>query len=129
MLLGLVSRNPHGRLRSWFHGAAPTLQYLRVALRGRAPRYVGHNPLGGWMMGLLLADVVLCSTTGWLFTTDRFWGLEWLEELHGGLGHAFIPLVALHVVGAVLGSWKQGENLVAAMVHGRQRPAASGDLP
>lgn len=118
----------HTRLAGLWHSPAATWRYAQALLKGRAPRYLGHNPLGGWMMLTLLALVLLCCGTGWLFTTDRFWGLAWLEELHGALGHAFVPLVLLHVAGAVLGSIKQHENLVAAMLHGRKRAAAPGDV-
>lgn len=53
--------------------------------------------------------------------TDRFWGLQWLEELHGALGHLLTPLFVLHVAGVVFTSIRQKENLAAAMVHGRKR--------
>ena len=116
------------RLKGLWHGLAATQDYARALIKGRAPRYLGHNPLGGSMMLLLLALVLLCCGTGWLFTTDRFWGVSWVEELHGALGHAFIPLVLLHVAGAVVGSIKQRENLVASMLHGRKRAPTSGDV-
>ncbi len=137
LLLGLLTgrhrRAPadhrHTSLTGWCSGPGAVFRYARALLQGRAPRHLGHNPLGGWMMVLLLADVLLCGFTGWLFTTDRYWGVAWVAELHGALGHAFIPLVALHVVGAVIASIKQRENLVAAMLHGRKRAPGADDVP
>jgi|GEM_PF-2009937 len=35
------------------------------------------------MVVALLADAVATGVTGWLYTTDCFWGMAWLEELHG----------------------------------------------
>lgn len=127
-VMGLVTRRPQARFAHFVRGPAATLAYARQVLGGRAPRFVGHNPLGGWMMLALLANALACGFTGWLFTTDRFWGEEWLEELHGFLGHAFLPLLALHIAGAIHASRQHGENLVAAMLHGRKRPAGPGDV-
>ena len=47
--------------------------------------------------------------------------MEWLEELHGALGHLLLPLLALHVAGVVFTSLRQRENLVGAMWHGRKQ--------
>lgn len=135
LILGLTSGrrraagdHRHTALAAWWHGPRAVANYARAWLQGRAPRHLGHNPLGSWMMLLLLADVLLCSFTGWLYTTDRYWGVAWVEELHGALGQAFIPLVLLHVVGAVLASVKQRENLVASMLHGCKRAPGPDDV-
>lgn len=42
----------------------------------------------------LLADAIAAGFTGWLFTTDRFWGVAWVEELHSALGSA-VPTAGL----------------------------------
>ena len=80
------------------------------------------------MVMALLADAVATGVTGWLYTTDRFWGMAWLEELHGVLGHLLLPLLALHVAGVVFTPLRQRENRVAAMLHGRKhdRPDGAG---
>ena len=97
-----------------------TLVYARAVWQKRERHYLGHNPLGGWMVLALLADALATGLTGWLFTTDRFWGQEWLETLHGALGQALLPLLLLHVAGVVFTSIRQRENLVAAMLDGRK---------
>ena len=74
------------------------------------------------MIVLLLLNVLLVGLSGWLFTTDRYWGVEWVEELHEGLSNSLAVLVVLHVSGVIYTSWRQRENLVAAMLHGRKRP-------
>jgi cytochrome b len=106
---------------NFVRGPRATWQYLQTVLARREPRFVGHNPLGGWMIVLLLADVILTGFTGWLYTTDRFWGYAWLGNLHNLLGHAFVPLVALHLAGVAYTSWRHRENLPAAMLHGKKR--------
>jgi cytochrome b len=128
VLMGLRGTDAHTRLSGWLRGPASTWRYAVAHVRGHAPRHLGHNPLGGWMMAMLLTDVLACGFTGWLYTTDRFWGVAWLETLHGVLGEAFVPLVVLHVAGALWASRMQRENLVAAMLHGRKRAAGPGDV-
>ena len=98
-----------------------TLKYLKQILAGTEERHVGHNPLGGWMTVALLATIALVSLSGWLYTTDEFWGVEWVAELHEVLTYFLFVLVALHLAGVAFTSYRQRENLVAAMLHGRKR--------
>lgn len=109
------------RFAQFVPSPARTWSYLRLLARGRAPRFLGHNPLGAWMTVALLATVALVAGSGWLYTTDRFWGVAWMEAVHGTLTDLLTGLVALHVAGAAFTSWRQRENLVAAMLHGRKR--------
>ena len=80
------------------------------------------------MILALLAFVVLAGFSGWLYTTDRFWGVEWVEDLHEAISDALLLLIALHLGGVLLASWRHGENLVAAMIHGGKRPPAEIDV-
>lgn len=98
-----------------------TAAYARSVIAGSEARFIGHNPLGGWMVLALLAMVTLVGFTGWLYTTDRFWGVPWVEELHETLSDALFGFVALHIIGVVVTSVRHRENLVAAMLHGRKR--------
>lgn len=111
----------HARFADFVRSPAATLHYGRRMLAGREPRHIGHNPLGGWMIVALLCVTALASLSGWLYTTDRFWGVEWVETLHATLADALLALAAAHVAGVAFSSWRHGENLVAAMVHGRKR--------
>ncbi len=40
----------HARFSDFVVSPAATLRYARLLLAGAAPRYLGHNPLGGWMV-------------------------------------------------------------------------------
>ena len=65
--------------------------------------------------------LALTGFTGWIYTTDRYWGVKWVGELHEGLASTLLVLIALHLAGVALASWRHRENLVAAMLHGRKR--------
>ncbi len=106
-----------------------TLDYAKRLLRGTEPRHIGHNPLGGWMIVALLATAFAAAVTGWLYTTDRFWGVKWMEELHEFFAVLILVLAALHVIGVIVTSIRHRENLVAAMWSGRKRAPAGDDQP
>ena len=76
----------------------------------------------------LLTTVMLVSASGWLAITDRYWGVEWVQDLHQWLADLLLALAALHVAGVVYSSLRHGENLVGAMLTGRKRPPAAGDV-
>ena len=118
----------YARFTQFVYSPKTTVTYAGSVLKGHEPRYLGHNPLGGWMVVVLLLTVTASGFTGWLFTTDRFWGEEWLEELHGAISNALLPLVALHLAGVIFTSWKHRENLVRAMFTGSKRDASGSDI-
>jgi cytochrome b len=114
------------RFADFVRGPAATLQYARRMLAGAEPRHLGHNPLGGWSIVALIALIALTAWSGWLYTTDKYWGVEWVGKLHEALADALLALIALHVCGVILASWRHRENLVAAMLHGRKRAEDEG---
>ncbi|RCS28993.1 cytochrome B [Rhodanobacter denitrificans] len=112
---------PHARFSDWVPGPRRVRDYLRERLAGRSRRQLGHNPAAAVMILALLAGVLLVGVTGWLQTTDALFGAGWLEDLHEALAYGVLALVGVHVLAAVGESVHYGENLVAAMVHGRKR--------
>lgn len=118
----------YARFRQFVRPPRATGAYLRGVLSGTAPRYIGHNPLGGWMVLALMGCIALLGFTGWLYNTDMFWGYGWLADLHAALGWTLLGLVALHVSGVIFTSVTHRENLVRAMVTGRKPAAGAGDL-
>jgi len=103
----------------------PSLTETLAYLRARAPRCVGHDPLGLWMVWLIWLLVSLLGLTGWMSRLDPFWGDERLHEIHAWLADALLIAVGLHLLGVALMSWWWGENLPAAMVTGRKRDPAA----
>lgn len=127
LLWGFVGSRP-ARFTAFLRSPATTLSYARQLLRNSAPRYRGHNPLGAWMIIALLSLLLLISISGWLSTTDRYWGIAWVMNLHLYCTWMLLVLIPVHITGAVHASWKHRENLIAAMVHGQKRPASGSDI-
>ena len=119
LLTGLLGSKAD-RFDRFVAGPRETLSYAGKTLAGKEPRFLGHNPLGGWMIVALLAVTAGAGITGWLYTTDRFWGVQWVANLHSSLADILLLLIVLHIAGVAFTSLRQGENLVAAMIHGRK---------
>lgn len=112
----------HARFSNFVRSPRVTLAYLRDVILFRAPRYIGHNPAGGAMIVAMLVMLTGSGITGFLMTTDAYWDVEWIEELHEAFANLTVGLVALHVLGVLLAGFEQRENLVKAMITGRKRP-------
>jgi cytochrome b len=110
----------HARFSDFVSGPRKTLYYARRLLQGREERHIGHNPLGAWMIVAFIFTITGVCVSGWLYTTDRFWGIEWVETLHRTASNALWVLVLLHVAGVVYTSLRHRENLVGAMLHGKK---------
>lgn len=111
----------HAKFSEFVKGPRAVLTFLKQSMRLEAPRHLGHNPAGGAMVLLLLAMLIGLSVTGYLMTTDAFWGSKLMEEIHEVLANMTLGLVGLHVLGVVIASLEHGENLVKAMITGRKR--------
>lgn len=127
VLWGFVGAG-HARFAQFVRSPRAVLAYARQLRSAREPRYLGHNPLGAWMVLALLAAVFAASLTGLLYISDWLWGYEWLFDLHLALAWLLMVLVLGHWIGVVFTSWRHRENLVAAMFSGRKRAAGRGDI-
>lgn len=119
-----VAGNGFARFRSFVCGLSETLRYVKAVARGTEARYLGHNPLGGWMILALLGCTAATGLSGWLYTTDAFWGVAWVEAVHSAFANLLLVLIALHVAGVIFTSIRQRENLVRAMIDGRKERRA-----
>jgi cytochrome b len=119
----------NARFASFLRRPADVVEFLRQSLHLRAPRHLGHNPAGGYMIVAMLGLLTYLSVTGMLLTTDAFWGAHWLKAAHEAGAYAMVGLVMLHLAGIALASVEHGENLVRAMVTGRKRAPAERARP
>lgn len=118
--------SPNARFSDWVPTPGQLWIYLGQLLHGREPRHIGHNPAAAVMMLLLLLCAICLGFTGWLSSTDRFFGEEWLEELHKLLANVTLGLVMIHIAAAIFESWRHRENLVLSMITGKKR--ANGEI-
>jgi len=121
LLWGLIGTR-HARFASFVRGPRAVYAYLGDILDMSARRYLGHNPAGGAMIVALLFLVTITAISGWLTTTDRFFGVWWMEGPHSLSADALIAFAGLHIVGVFASSFLHKENLGRAMITGKKRP-------
>jgi cytochrome b len=118
----------YARFRQFVRSPRTVIAYLQAIKSGSERRYIGHNPAGGAMILVLLAAMAATAASGWLLTTDAFWGSEAMQRVHSLLARGVLVLVAAHLGGVAVASLRHRENLVRAMVLGVKRPAGPGDV-
>ena len=109
----------HARFADFVRAPAVVWAYVLKMVRMRAPRHVGHNPLGAWAVLALIALTTLAGVSGWLIADGDAPG--WLEEAHELAANALMATIGVHVLGVLFSGWLHRENLVRAMLTGRKR--------
>ncbi len=137
LVWGVVG-SKHARFKDFVRSPRTVLAYARQYVRGKPPHVLGHNPLGAVMVLALLATLLVATLSG----VAMYLGPEWdgpfaalishdlaegLEEVHEVSTNLVIPLVILHVLGVIVSSVNERQNLIAGMITGLKRhvPEAS----
>jgi len=136
----------HARFTDFVFGWQTTLAYARSLITLRPKHYLGHNPLGGWMVVALLATLLLLCWSGLeVYAVEgkgplaqeavtlvpqaqahddqngkRDHESAW-EDVHEVLANFCLLLVFLHVGGVLVAGLVHRENLVRAMITGKKR--------
>ncbi|WP_269513696.1 cytochrome b/b6 domain-containing protein [Brevundimonas subvibrioides] len=85
--------------------------HVRGLFAGRVHASLGHNPLGGIAVIVLLA--LVAATT--------FTGITGGEDGHEAIAYMLLAMIALHVVAVVAMSFLTRDNLIGAMITGRKK--------
>lgn len=141
LLWGFVGSST-ARFSSWVVPPWTGLAYGWKLLTGRGRRYLGHNPLGAWMIIVLLALAAAQGVTG-LFTVDSngleggpFGNLDFgdptpLQRAFSRWHHtAYYVLVGFAVLHVLVNLWYQlakDEPLIGAMIGGLKPEADYAD--
>lgn len=121
----------HARFGSFLPSPGKVIHHLKQVTAGKPERHLGHNPVGGIAVFLLLGSVATCVLTG-LFSSDEglsgpfayTFGLE-LSDVHEVAFRILQVLVALHLLGVVAESRLAKDALVLAMITGTKTRAAA----
>lgn len=111
----------HARFRDFVRGPAGVAGYVSGIARLKPPHYTGHNPAGAAMIVILLGVLLTIAISGVMMQTNRFFGVDWVEQVHSVAADSLLVLVPLHVLGALLSSWLHQENLIRAMFSGQKQ--------
>lgn len=117
VLWGIVG-SKYARFSSFPPSVSEATGQLADMATGRKHIHVGHTPLGALMIYNLLLTLGVIGLSGYLMTTDMFWGVEWPEELHEvAVGWAEFSVV-LHIAAVIFESHRTKVNLPRAMFTG-----------
>ncbi|MEP6826955.1 MAG: cytochrome b/b6 domain-containing protein [Aestuariivirga sp.] len=123
---GFVGKG-NARFAGFIKGPITVTRYLVDIVRGSERRYIGHNPAGGAMIVALLLCILATAFTGWLMTTDAYYGDDTMQFTHSAFAYAVVGLIILHIAGVALASFRHRENLPRAMITGLKRGPAGDD--
>lgn len=141
----------YARFSNFIYGRDRVVQYARSVFTPRPLHYIGHNPLGGWMIVLVL---ILLTITCWsgleVYGADGHGPLahasviatavadegkghkagkspqeKFWEEIHEVFANITLSLIILHICGVIVASFIHRENLVRAMITGYKKDSDS----
>jgi cytochrome b len=102
--------------------------HLLSLRRGEVHRHLGHSPLGALVMIAMMLAMLGLGISGYMMEEiDRFWGEDWVEDLHESIANVLAALVCLHILAAVIESIRLRENLPLSMITGKRRQPGPGD--
>ena len=122
----------HARFASFIAGPAATVRFARRLFSREAVPQLGHNPLGGWSVILMLASLALQAVTGLLandgvvsagplaklVTIERS---NALSEVHRWNFWVLVALSSLHILAVLFHMLVKRESLVHPMFTGVKR--------
>ncbi|OWJ96902.1 cytochrome B [Pseudomonas sp. A46] len=119
---GFVGPRP-ARWADFWPTPSRLIAHGRTLLRGGHMHRLGHSPLGGLVMILMLALMLGLGVSGFLMEeVDYFWGEDLPRDIHVLMADSLLALAGLHVLAALVESVRMKENLPWSMVTGRRKP-------
>jgi cytochrome b len=122
--------SPRSRFADFVQPWSSVKAYLEGLVRFAPPRSIGHNPLGGWMILVMLVALAGAAVTG-IFASGRHAAgalADWVPvdvtalagDMHEFLGNFMIALVIVHIAGVAVDWLLTRENIVKSMINGRK---------
>lgn len=127
----------YARFTSFIHPPSVVIEDLRTLPRRDAREFLGHGPLGGINVVLLIACLLVQAGTGLfanddIFTEGPLYGLvskdtsDWLTWVHHTNFNVLLVLAGLHIAAVFYHLVRRGQNLIVPMLTGYKKMA--GDV-
>ncbi|PIE83376.1 MAG: hypothetical protein CSA09_02415 [Candidatus Contendobacter odensis] len=119
------------RFSNFISGPKAVLGYIQALFRGETPFYLGHNPMGGWSIVVMLILLFIQATTGLFANDDIFiegplygWvskdSSDWLTTVHRLGFNLLLLFIAVHISAVLFYLLVKRENLIYPMLSGRK---------
>lgn len=122
----------HARFGAFLAGPGRGFEFAKKLLSGARADSVGHNPLGGWMVVVMLIALLVQTVTG-LFSNDDIATegplmsliskdlSDRLSGIHSWNFNLLLALAGVHIAAVLFHVFVKKESLVSAMFTGRKR--------
>ena len=122
----------HARFSSFLSGPTACIECLKHLMARKPSPYPGHNPLGGWMVLVLLVALLVQTGTG-LFANDDLLSegplvaliskatSDQLTVIHVWNFNLLLALAGVHLIAVLYHAGFMKENLIGAMFTGVKR--------
>ena len=136
ILWGFVGTQ-YARFSSFVTGPRKVIRYLKTLFDKDSMPSIGHNPLGGWFVVIMLVLVAVQAISGLFMTDDIFLDgpyrpladektLALMNSLHHLAFDILLYVIALHIAAVFFYSIYKKQKLVPAMLHGKKVSKAVG---
>jgi cytochrome b len=115
LLWGFVGTR-YARFSSFLFNPGEIIAYLLAMVKRKPAHYLGHNPAGSVSVWLLLALGMFVCVTGVMALQDD--ASDLVVDMHDISTDIMLGVIALHLVGVLMSSILNRENLVRSMFTG-----------
>ena len=128
LIWGVVGTR-HAKFSNFVTGPKKVFSYVKTLFNRQSEPAIGHNPLGGWFVIVMLILLAIQAISGLFMTDDIFLDgpyrqlaseetLDLMNTLHHLAFDALLYVIALHIGAVIFYSVYKKQKLVPAMVHG-----------
>lgn len=113
--------NRAARFSSWPLSRPELRAFTKNLFAASHPDYPGHNPGGALAYFMIWLTIAALALSGWMMGLDRFWGEEWLENVHAACSRLLQFLVVMHLLGLAHDSLRFRRHTWLGMITGYRR--------
>jgi cytochrome b len=122
----------NARFTSFLFGPGKVIAYLRHLPSREPSNWIGHNPMGGWSVFLILGLLIAQIATGLMSDPKDYINVGPLAQyvpdslsdlsvkLHSIISTLLLIVVGVHIAAILFYKRWKGENLVAPMITGKK---------
>ena len=120
MLWGFFGASGASRLYTLPLRPRQLVVFLGELFKWKKVDYPSHNPGASYVYLAIWASVFVLAVSGFMMETDRFWGEEWVQEVHSNIADFLTALIVFHLVGILIDAIKFRRATWFGMITGRK---------